>query len=110
MGGNLGSVRKPARPEISVWLCNNPEQIAQINNSKPQDVSRLFGKLEGYVEAAMDGVVPDRPAARPAPTVSRAPRPVSTVSGRSHAHNLSPDDMSYDQYKAWRMKDIARRR
>ena len=79
-----------------------PENIGELNSLPLEQVKLRIARAEGIFSARGE-----QRQARPAPKqVSSAPKPVSTVSGRSHAHSLTPDEMDYSTYKAWRMKQI----
>jgi hypothetical protein len=41
-----------------------------------------------------------------AKSISSAPKPVSTVTGKAHAQGKTMEDMSYDEYRAARMAQL----
>jgi hypothetical protein len=57
----------------------------------PIEAARELGRLEGRVSL---------PKVK---TISSAPKPVSTVTGKAHAQGKTLDDMSYDEYRKARM-------
>lgn len=77
--------------QIAYWLGKNPSEALRIYHMSPVEAAREMGRLDVRLSA---------PKPR---TVSSAPKPVPTVSGKAHQAGKAPEDMSYDEYKAWRM-------
>ena len=97
-------------PQISEWLCLNADEgaLAAFNAASPQERARFIHRFEGALEN-QGGTLIERPAARQAPPrQSTAPKPVSTVKGASSVSAKTLEEMSYEQYRAHRMKQITR--
>lgn len=73
-------------PAIIDQLYRNPDAIAQLNQMPPRELDKFVAKMEGIIEAMGDDF---RRPHTPVPTapepklVSTAPKPVTTVSGKS---------------------------
>jgi hypothetical protein len=103
-------------PEVIAWICENqPSMIPVMNQAveagRHRDVERYIDRVDGYVEKLRDeGEWGAARQAPPAPAVSTAPAPIRTVTGRSSPSSKSPEEMNMDEYRAWRTKEMARKR
>jgi hypothetical protein len=81
---------------VLYYLGKNPLKAHQLVGLSPLGQVREIGRLEAAIEAGK--------------LVSSAPPPPATLnSGKSGSTN-DPARMSYDEFVAWRRKDIAKRR
>ena len=89
-------------PAIAYYLGQNLEEASAIAAMSPIAVARAIGRIEAKLSA--------KPAVQttttPTKTVTRAPEPVTTLSG-SPAVTRSYDEMSMDEYDAVRRKERA---
>lgn len=89
-------------PAIAYYLGQNLEEASAIAQMSPIAAARAIGRIEAKLSAK-----PSVPAPiTPAKTVTRAPEPVTTLSG-SPAVTQSYDDMSMAEYDAARKKERA---
>lgn len=88
--------QSPYRTQLLKECCDYPENISDLNSLHPQDVMRRI--------AAAEVIFQTRGQQQNAPRQSTAPRPVSTVKGRSSSNGKTPEEMSNDEYRAWRTK------
>jgi hypothetical protein len=77
--------------ELALYLGQNRSVAHRIAEMSPFEAAREIGRLEGRVS---------HPKAK---TVSTAPKPVSTVTGKAHAPAKTLEDMSYEDYRKTRM-------
>ena len=102
-------------PQIVDMIYANPETIAEINQMSPRELDKLIARVEGAIEERGRDYSPRTPRL-PAPQaaqpkrISTAPPPVTTIAGKSHQSGKTPDQMSYDEYRKWREKQIAAKR
>lgn len=89
-------------PAIAYYLGQNLEEAHAIAQMSPIAAARAIGRIESKLSAKTSVQSP----ATPAKTVTRAPEPVTILSG-SPAVNKSYDDMSMDEYDAVRKKERA---
>ncbi len=82
------AIRESSRgAEIAYYLGRNPAEAARIASLAPVSQATAIARLETRVCAA------------PQPSVSRAPEPVGTLSGRSSAAAKPLEDMSFEEYR-----------
>ena len=89
-------------PAIAYYLGQNLEEASAIAAMSPIAAARAIGRIEAKLSAKPS--VPD--PITPTKTVTRAPEPVTTLSG-SPAVTKSYDDMSMEEYDATRKKERA---
>lgn len=85
-------------PEIMYQLAANPAELARISALPPLAAAREIGRLEA--QAASSTAAPKKPATsvrRPS-----TPAPIAPVTARGPTSVKRPEDMSYDEYSAWR--------
>lgn len=89
-------------PAIAYYLGQHPDEAAAIAQMTPHQIGRAIGRIEATLSA------PPEPARQlePSKTVTRAPPPVTTVSG-APAVKKSVDDMSMAEYDAHRRAERA---
>jgi hypothetical protein len=80
--------------ELAYYLGKNRSVAHRIAEMTPIEAARELGRLEGRVSP---------PKAK---SISSAPKPVSTVTGKAHAQGKTMEDMSYDEYRAARMAQL----
>lgn len=85
-------------PQLAYTLGSNQELAAAINNMPPTEALLALGRLEASLSF--------EPSAPPAKPVTKAPAPIKPV-GSSAVVDKTPEDMSYAEYKAHRMKKRA---
>lgn len=84
-------VQSDKGPDVAYHLGSHPETAARIASLSPVQQAVELGKIE----ASLD----------PPKKTTSAPEPVKTVSKGNAGLNKSPEKMSYDEYKKWRMGD-----
>lgn len=90
-------------PAIAYYLGQNPQEAAQIAQMSERAMIRAIGRIEAKLSAQ---AAP--PPAQPTPkTVTRAPAPVTTLSGGAPAVTKSPDQMTQREYEQWRREQRA---
>lgn len=83
--------------ELAYFLGKNTEHLDKISNMTPAQAARYIGRLEAQIEQKPKSLEPEKKL------VSNAPRPVSPVgSAKPTAVQKSPDDMTMEEYTAWR--------
>ena len=88
-------------PAVAYYLGQNPHEAAEIAQMTPHQIGRAIGRIEAKLTAPV--VAPA--VAQPEPkTVSKAPAPVTNLSGSPAVHK-SLADMSMREYDAQRRKD-----
>lgn len=90
-------------PAIAYYLGQNPEEAAAIAQMTPHQIGRAIGRIEAKLSAppASDALRQPEPK-----TVTKAPAPVTTLSG-SPAVVKSYEDMSPKEYDEQRRKERA---
>lgn len=89
-------------PAIAYYLGQNLEEASAIAAMSPIAAARAIGRIEAKLSAKTAVPAPTTPTK----TVTRAPEPVTTLSG-SPAVTRSYDEMSMDEYDAVRRKERA---
>jgi len=81
------AIRESGRgAEIAYYLGKNPAEAAQIAGLPPVSQATAIARLEGRLAAGTS-------------SVSRAPQPVSTLSGRGGSQAKPLDDMDFEEYR-----------
>lgn len=80
-------------PELAYHLGKNPELAEQIAALPASLQYMTLGKLEASLTAPTPPAVP----------MTKAPAPVKPIGSKALVEK-SPEDMSYSEYRAWRMK------
>ena len=81
------AIRESSRgAEIAYFLGKNPAEAARIASLSPVSQATAIARLEARVGAAQN-------------SISRAPQPVTTVSGRGGAGGKRLEDMSFEEYR-----------
>lgn len=89
-------------PAIAYYLGQNPQEAAAIAQMTPHQIGRAIGRIEAKLSAPIPATDPQR---QPEPkTISKAPAPVTNLSGSPAVHK-SLADMSMREYDAQRRKD-----
>lgn len=98
-------------PEIAYWLGKNPVEAAKIADATfLHERSSIHDIIAAKQRAALEiGRLEARFAQPAAPRFTQAPAPVKTVSSGNAAPSKSLNEMSYDEYKAARMAENARK-
>lgn len=90
-------------PAIAYYLGQNPQEAAAIAQMTPHQIGRAIGRIEARLSAPPASDAPRQPEPK---TVTKAPAPVTTLSG-SPAVVKSYDDMSPKEYDEARRKERA---
>jgi len=88
----LGDADKPA--ELAKWLADNKDEARKISRMSDAVAVRALERAEAKLSAS-----------KPAPRVTKAPAPLSTVGGSSRASidpRTGPNSGSMDDYAKWR--------
>ena len=86
-------------PQLAYALAKEPKELARIARiESPRAALRELGKFEARMSAQ---------AAPARPPVSRAPEPIRPVGGGAATSSKPVDQMSYQEYKAYREREIA---
>jgi hypothetical protein len=81
--------------EVAYWLGKHPEEAARIAKLSPIAAIREIGRIEA-------SLAKPSPSPKPKATVTRAPKPVSPVSGGKAGGSASVyDDSLAEDYTAW---------
>jgi hypothetical protein len=83
--------------EVAYYLGKNPQEAEKIAGMSPAGIGRAIGRIEATLTAEPPRQITPK-------TVTKAPPPVTTVSG-SPAAVKSYDDMSMEEYDAARRKE-----
>lgn len=90
-------------PAIAYYLGQNPEEAAAIAQMTPHQIGRAIGRIEAKLSAPPASDASRQPAPR---TVTRAPGPVTTLSG-APAVKKTYEGMSMKEYDEARKKERA---
>lgn len=90
-------------PAVAYYLAQNLSEATAIAQMTPHNIARAIGRIEAKLEAPPAPEAPRQPVSK---TVTKAPAPVTTLSG-SPAVKKSYDDMSMKEYDAARRKERA---
>lgn len=90
-------------PAVAYYLGQNPQEAAAIAQMSERAMSRAIGRIEARLSAPPASNQSRQPEPR---TVTRAPAPVTTLSG-APAVKKSYDDMSMREYEEQRKKERA---
>lgn len=82
-------------PELQYYLGRNPQEAERIRALSPPIQLLELGKIEARITAS-----PAPAASKPA--VSAAPAPIKPISGAAPSSQKSPEDMTMDEYAAYR--------
>jgi len=93
-------------PQLAYHLAKNPKEAERLSSLSPTRVIAELGKLEARLESAKPKEAPKgEPAPQNTRQVSRAPAPVSPLSGESAtAVEKDPSQMSFQELRALREK------
>jgi hypothetical protein len=81
------AIREAGRgAEIAYYLGKNPAEAAQIAGLPPVSQATAIARLEGRIAAGIS-------------SVSRAPQPVATLSGRGGSAGKPLEDMDFEEYR-----------
>jgi hypothetical protein len=99
-------IESEAGPELAYHLAKpeNHEQLERLISAS--DDAMKMARIIGRIEAQL--VKPPEP--KKEASVSKAPDPIKPVGGKSLAAEKSPDEMTYQEFKSWREKQIKQRR
>lgn len=85
-------------PALMYQLAKNPAELARISALPPVQAALEIGRLDAKVSVAAAPKTAPKPVARkPA-----APAPITPVTTRGASNVKRPEDMTYDEYSAWR--------
>lgn len=88
---------------IAYYLGNNPQEAAAIAQMTPAQIGRAIGRIEAKLSAPLAAPAAAR---QPEPkTVTRAPPPVTTLSGAAPSVRKSYADMTQAEYEAARREE-----
>ncbi len=81
------AIRELSRgPEIAYYLGRNPEEAARIAGLPPVSQATAIARLEARI-------------AEPQASITKAPQPVGTLSGRAGSGGKKLEDMSFEEYR-----------
>lgn len=83
-------------PKLAYELAKDPKTLERISRLSPASAVRELGKFE----ASLNGNT------RP-PAISKAPPPISPVGQGSARSTKNPEEMSFQEFKRWRLKNGA---
>jgi hypothetical protein len=84
-------------PAIMYRLAKNPAELARLNALPPFDAAREIGRLEAQASVtAAPKTAPKAVARKPVPA------PITPVTARGSSNVKSVEQMSYEEYTAWR--------
>lgn len=87
--------------DLAYYLGSNPAEAVRIANMSPVAAARELGKIEAQFV---------KKDSAEAPVAKTKPKPVTPVSGRATANvSKNPDDMNFQEFKAWRNKQLSNR-
>lgn len=88
-------------PAIAYYLGQNPQEAAAIAQMTPAQIGRAIGRIEATLSAPPASEQTRQPAPK---TVSKAPPPVTTLSGAASVRK-SYDDMTQAEYEQARREE-----
>jgi hypothetical protein len=83
-------------PALMYELAKNRDEYERINGLSPIAAARALGRIEAKVNSASSAET-TQSAAKPKPK----PKPIEPVGSNQSASTKSPDEMTYQEYKAW---------
>jgi hypothetical protein len=93
--------------DIAYHLAKNPKEATRIAQLSPLAAAREIGKLEVKLTADRQ---PEPAKSQTARKTSKAPEPVTPISGGKTVVEKRPDQMDYQEYKIWRLSQSQRKR
>jgi phage-related minor tail protein len=97
-------------PDLAYFWANNPNEVERIAKLSPLQAAREIGKLELRLapkESAKAPVSAREP--QPKRQTSKAPEPITPIAGGQTVSEKNPDDMTFEEYKVWRMSQKTKR-
>lgn len=86
-------------PALMYELSKNREQLLKLNSMSPVAAAREIGRIEARLSSGQETTKPKEIK------LTKTPPPIEPVGSKSSGKNFkSPDDMSLDEYRAWRNK------
>lgn len=85
--------------EILYELAKQPKEFKRICALGDIAAARELGRFESKLKSSSDS------KETPEPKTTKAPKPITPLSAKGGAISKSPDDMDFDEYKAWRKKN-----
>ena len=82
-------------PEVLYYLGTHQAEAAHIAQLSPRESARALGRIEALVS---------QPAPTPPRVTTKAPAPITPVSGNGAAPRFDPEKGSYADYAAWRSR------
>lgn len=92
-------------PELAYYLAKNPDVTEQLNQLSPAPLLVALGRIEGRLANAAPSAAEapkPRQAAPPARPVSKALPPVARIGAGTVAASKDPNEMTFEEHKAWR--------
>lgn len=84
-------------PSLMYELAKNKSELERINKLSPLEAARAIGKFEARLSSESESIKKE------IKTTTKAPQPIKVInSGSAGSVKKSPDDMSFEEYKAWR--------
>ena len=84
--------------ELLYYLASNPDELAEISKKGPIAAAKALGLIEDRLLKTAEKK-PEPPAVK----VTQAKRPITPITGGKGSGGVkSPDDMSLEEYRAWR--------
>ncbi len=96
---NQALLTSESGPEIMYQLASNPAELARVSALPPLDAAREIGRLEAKLASVTP---PARKTNGVVPRPSAAPAPITPVTARGTSNVKPVEQMSYEEYRAWR--------
>ncbi|MGE5621429.1 MAG: hypothetical protein ACM3VY_00230 [Candidatus Bathyarchaeota archaeon] len=97
-------VESDVGPKIAYHLAKNPAEAEKLLAMTPTAALKEIGRIEGRLSASATSSTTAQPAASKPVETSKAPAPISPVSGSSSAEVKDPEKMSFEEWKEYRQK------
>jgi hypothetical protein len=86
-------------PAVTIHLARNPAICEELTRMSPATAIAAVGRLSAQLERGGGSAI-----------ISRAPSPIKTLSGSPTRSSVTPEEMSYPEWKAYREAGRAERR
>lgn len=96
--------------EVAAFLGKNPELAIPLNSLSERQLAIQLGRLEERVERDRAANKAALDAAKAAKAVSQAPPPTPKIDGSNAQVDKDPKDMTDNEFRKWREKQIAARK
>lgn len=96
-------------PQLMYEFGKNPAELERINALTPSQAERAIGRMEAGFESSSEKtskVEPETAVEKPAPKVTKAPKPISTINSKAGHVKTLRDNLPYEEWAKLRRAEL----